>query len=242
MLRTALVLCLACKSPEEKALEALDAGQAALKRGDLDEAEKLFQQALEHDPGQPRAITGKATLLLERGDPVAALEVSSTCDQPTCLELNKQAYDAALTSLAAATPSAETARKEIRVRQLGDPKCGLVPMIDALPELRETDPARAEFATEALTSAIERLQVPVDETDAREIAAGYKMAKSAGGAAADGPCEEAEDLLFEAMSTVAGLRAHHGFSDSGLDDRPAQIFWGSFHKQRLAIATGTAEE
>jgi len=228
----------ACKSPQEKADEAVVQGERALSQGDLDAAENAFQRALDSQPDNPRARAGKAGVLLGRGDVIGALELGTQCTDSACIAITEKARDTGLAELAKASPSAETAQQEIRIHQLLDARCGLVPIIDGLAGLRATDPVSAKFKAEALASAVRELQVKVEDNDGDALLSGYTLAKMAGEVAAEEEsCEDAEGVRIEMMRQGIDMRRGAGVViGPGQEDKQERVFWGAFHKARLENA------
>ncbi|MBL4687080.1 MAG: hypothetical protein JKY37_20965 [Nannocystaceae bacterium] len=236
-----VALCVACKSPRENATEAMIAGEQALNQGDLDAAEAAFDRALDNVPQEPKALAGKAAVLLRRGDAIAALKFSTTCTHSACAATTDQAREKGLAALAKASPSVDRARKEIAIHTLVDARCGLAEVIDQLPQLRATEPAVARFTAEALALAVNKLQVRVDDQDGTSIVSGYVLARSTGTAAARQPtCEDAALALGSMTAQIGNLQnaAVPGLAGPRQRQQQARIFWGAFYTARLALATG----
>ncbi|HTU17278.1 MAG TPA: tetratricopeptide repeat protein [Gemmataceae bacterium] len=112
----------------------LPLAEALLERGELDEAEKLFQDEREQKPNDPRASFGLGLIATERGDRVSAVQLLTTASESELARKRATAQLAALARQAGDVDAADRYEKEAAA--LPDDPAWPDPFLDHVMELR----------------------------------------------------------------------------------------------------------
>ena len=73
-------ILLGCESPPERAQRLVMRGDAALARGEVDDADRFYSGALRAQPGMPEAAAGRGRVFLQSGDSLSARRLVAGCD------------------------------------------------------------------------------------------------------------------------------------------------------------------
>jgi len=228
-----LLALLGCRSPAEKAQALIIEAEAAVAAGEVDEADRLYLLSLEH-VRLPAALSGRAELMLARGEAREAHRLMFPCKDKECDASRLKSAEALVAQLEqASVPEADVALYlEAQSTATGDPNCGLLTaLIAAGPEPR---PDLLAAIREEVQDRAVQLRGTVEET-----ISGQAIADAMGRAMADAKsCAEARRGLARAESSLHGVRAAMGRPSSPMNAsadrrRRERAFWSALLVARL---------
>ncbi len=240
-----LLALAACKSPEQKAQEAVTEGRSALQQGKLVEAAQAFERAKALVPNLAEAVVGDAEVLLERQDAARALEVLQACaPSPACQALSRQIEDGWLEAGKTSPLTASAAKHFVLAlrRREGD-RCGL---FAALAHANQLEPEQA--ADRALLRETVRAELGIEvevndaEPNASLLRAAAASGKLAGGEEDCDAARQGEKALLGRVMMLAGTQggAPDSLALSSLGARLSGIYWSSALHERFRASERSA--
>jgi hypothetical protein len=256
----ALALVLACASAQEKAVKLVARAQEAQARGQSDEANALYDQALALAPRLTGAALGKSAALAPR-DPTGALAALAGCEDDACFAARGALLEQVLTAPRlddAAADRLVAVLGRVSARDLEARPCLFWSTVERQGELT---PSRRRALVSALGRAFMQLGPVPEADDEQMVRSGKRLLYSEGTVAGDAQrCEDglaaasaAEGrflslrvgTLDQVSGTVGGLLVAmdsgqrkrfflHGLLDGRLESRTATLASAEAHALPLA--------
>jgi hypothetical protein len=228
----------ACKSPEQKAREAVDEGRAALQQGKLVEAGQAFERAKSLAPSLTDAVLGEAEVLIKQQNAAHALDVLESCEAaPACRALSQQVVDDWLEAGKRSPLTTSTAKQFVLAlrRQEGE-KCGLFAALAHANHLKPEQAADRALLRETVRSELGvEAQVSDADPNAPLLQAAAASGKLAGGEEGCDAARQGEKAMLGRMTTLARIQG--GTPDAlGLSNLGASlsgVYWSNALHERF---------